>query len=75
MPDRIAVFLSTKPPPECARLIGEARQYITNDSLVNLIQGFDSHNHKKNMKFKNQLVAFSDIPGLKEEVDEWMNSI
>jgi hypothetical protein len=75
MPERIASFLATKPPAECARLIADARQYITNDSLVKLIQGFDTHNHKKNMKFKNQLLLFSDIPGLKEEVDEWMNSI
>ena len=75
MPDRIAVFLSTKPPSECARLIGDARKYITNDNLVNLIQGFDVNNHKKNMKFKNQLLMFSEIPGLREEVDEWMNSV
>lgn len=74
MPDRIALFLSTKPAPECARLIGNVRNYITNDNLVNLLQGFDVNNHKKNMKFKNQLLMFSDIPGLKEEVDEWMNS-
>jgi hypothetical protein len=75
MPERIATFLAMKPPSECARLIADAPQYITNISLVNLIQGFDSHNHKKNMKFKNQLLMFSDFPGLKEEVDEWMNSV
>lgn len=74
MPERIAVFLASKPPAECARLIADAGQYITNVSLVKLIQGFDTHNHKKNMKFKNQLMMFSEFPGLKEEVDEWMNS-
>lgn len=74
MPDRIAVFLSTKSPSECARLIGNAKEYIHDINLINLIEGFDLHNHKKNMKFKNQLLMFSDIPGLKEEVDEWMKS-
>jgi hypothetical protein len=74
MPERIAVFLSTKPAPECGRLLGNARQYITNDNLLNILQNFDVNNHKKNMKFKNQLLMFSDIPGLKEQVDEWMNS-
>jgi hypothetical protein len=74
MPERIATFLATKPPSECARLLGNARQYIHNDQLINLLQNFDVNNHKKNMKFKNQLLMFSDIPGLKEQVDEWMNS-
>ena len=74
MPERIAVFLATKPAPECARLLGNARQYITNDNLLNLLQNFDINNHKKNMKFKNQLLSFSNIPGIKEQVDQWMNS-
>jgi hypothetical protein len=74
MPERIALFLSTKPASECARLLANARHYIHNDQLLNLLQNFDVNNHKKNMKFKNQLLMFSDIPGLKEEVDEWMNS-
>jgi hypothetical protein len=74
MPERIAIFLSTKPAPECARLLGNAHLYIHNDQLINLLQNFDVNNHKKNMKYKNQLLMFSNIPGLKEEVDEWMNS-
>ena len=74
MPERIATFLATKPAPECARLLGNARQYITNDNLLNLLQNFDINNHKKNMKFKNQLLSFSNIPGIKEQVDQWMKS-
>ena len=74
MPERIATFLTTKPAPECARLLGNARQYITNDNLLNLLQNFDINNHKKNMKFKNQLLSFSNIPGIKEQVDQWMKS-
>jgi hypothetical protein len=74
MPDRIATFLYGKPPVECARLLGNARQYIHNDQLLNLMQNFDINNHKKNMKFKNQLLMFSNVPGLKEEVTSWMNS-
>ena len=74
MPDRIALFLSTKSAPECSRLIGNFPNYVRDDRLVNLVSGFDVNNHKKNMKFKNQLLSFSNIPGLKEKVDEWMNS-
>jgi hypothetical protein len=74
MPERIATFLATKPPSECARLLGNARQYIHNDQLINLLQNFDVNNHKKNMKFKNQLLSFSNIPGIKEQVDQWMKS-
>jgi hypothetical protein len=74
MPERIAVFLATKPSAECARLLGNARQYIHNDQLINLLQNFDVNNHKKNMKFKNQLLSFSNIPGIKEQVDQWMKS-
>lgn len=74
MPERIATFLATKPPAECARLIGNFPKYVHDDRLVNLVSGFDVNNYKKNMKFKNQLLMFSEIPGLKEQVDEWMNS-
>ena len=74
MPDRIAMFLSTKPPVECERLLANASHYIHNAELLQLLKGFSCFNHKKNMKFKNQLIMFSDIPGLSEEVDEWMSS-
>jgi hypothetical protein len=74
MPERIATFLATKPAPECARLIGNFPKYVRDDRLVNLVTGFDVNNHKKNMKFKNQLLSFSNIPGIKEQVDQWMKS-
>jgi len=74
MPDRIATFLQTKPPAECERLLMNAKDYIHNDELLRVLENFSCFNHKKNMKFKNQLLMFSEIPGLKEQVDEWMNS-
>jgi hypothetical protein len=74
MPERIAAFLATKPPAECERLLMNVATYIHNDELIRLLENFSCFNHKKNLKFKNQLLMFSDIPGLKEEVDEWMNS-
>jgi hypothetical protein len=74
MPERIATFLATKSAPECARLIGNFSKYVRDDRLVNLVTGFDVNNHKKNMKFKNQLLSFSNIPGIKEQVDQWMKS-
>jgi hypothetical protein len=74
MPERIATFLATKPSAECARLIGNFSKYVHDDRLVNLVTGFDVNNHKKNMKFKYQLLSFSNIPGIKEQVDQWMSS-
>jgi hypothetical protein len=74
MPDRIAMFLASKPPAECERLLMNAKDYIRNDELLRTLESFSCFNHKKNMKFKNQLLMFSEIPGLKEQVDEWMNS-
>jgi hypothetical protein len=74
MPERIATFLSTKSSAECARLIGNFSKYVRDDRLVNLVTSFDVNNHKKNMKFKNQLLSFSNIPGIKEQVDQWMSS-
>lgn len=74
MPERIATFLAMKPPAECERLLMNAKDYIRNDELLRLLEDFSCFNHKKNMKFKNQLFMLADIPGLKEQVDEWMNS-
>jgi hypothetical protein len=74
MPERIATFLAIKPAPECSRLIGTFPNYVRDDRLVNIVSGFDVNNHKKNMKFKNQLLSFSNIPGLKQQIDAWMNS-
>jgi hypothetical protein len=74
MPERIATFLASKPPAECERLLANARTYIHNAELLTLLENFSCFNHKKNLKFKNQLLMFADIPGLRDEVDEWMNS-
>lgn len=74
MPERIAAFLASKPPAECERLLANAHNYIHNAELLQLLENFSCFNHKKNMKFKNQLLMFSDIPDLREQVEEWMNS-
>ena len=73
MPDRIATFLATKTPDECALLLENAPMYIHNPDLLDLMRNFHTHNHKKNMKFKNQLLMFTTVPGLTEDVDAWMN--
>jgi len=74
MPDRIAAFLATKTPQECALLLENAPAYISNPELLALMRNFHTHNHKKNMKFKNQLLMLTAVPGLKEQVDAWMRS-
>ena len=75
MPERIAKFLAGHPSHECAKLLGTARNYIHNDQLLNLLQNFDINNHKKNARLTNQLMMFSNVPGLKAEVDAWMKSL
>ena len=74
MPERIAVFLATKPAPECARLLGNVRHYIHNDQLINLLQNFDVNNMNANVRLSSQFVSFEGIPGLHAQVTTWMNS-
>jgi hypothetical protein len=66
---------------EAARLIGSAPQYIKNDNLINIL---NQYNYNFNSKNKNdvqnnnrliqQINMFASIPGIKQQVSEWLNS-
>jgi hypothetical protein len=66
---------------EAARLIGSAPQYIKNDNLINIL---NQYNYNFNSKNKNdvqnnnrliqQINMFTSIPGIKQQVSEWLNS-
>ena len=66
---------------EAARLIGSAPQYIKNDNLINIL---NQYNYNFNSKNKNdvqnnnrliqQINIFASIPGIKQQVSEWLNS-
>jgi len=63
-------------PIERARLIGTARNFITNDGFINLLNNIDI-NDSKGSQIRNvciQMRAFISVPGLKEQVVEWLRS-
>jgi hypothetical protein len=73
--------LQRMPSSEAARLIGSAPQYIKNDNLINIL---NQYNYNFNSKNKNdvqnnnrliqQINMFSSVPGIKQQVSEWLNS-
>ena len=63
-------------PVERARLIGTARNFITDDGFINLLNNIDI-NDTKGSQIRNvaiQMRAFIGVPGLKEQVEEWLRS-
>ncbi len=69
------------PSSEAARLIGTAPQYIKNDNLINLLNQFNYNFNSKNKtdvqndnRLIQQINMFSSVPGLKQQVSEWLSS-
>ena len=66
---------------EAARLIGSAPQYIKNDNLINILNHYNYNFNSKNkndVQNNNRLIQqinmFASIPGIKQQVSEWLNS-
>jgi hypothetical protein len=62
---------------EQAQLATSVRNYVSNDGFVNLFASFDASSKNKqspsNIHFIcNQLRMYNGIPGLKEQVQEWL---
>ena len=74
MVSHIISVLRSKPVGEQVRLIGNARNYIDNDNLINLLQNYDYNSKKNDAALASQLSSFSGVPGLKEKVAAWLNS-
>ncbi len=69
------------PASDAARLIGNASQYIQNDNLINLLNQFNYNFNSKNKtdilndnRLIQQINMFSSVPGLKQQVSEWLSS-
>jgi hypothetical protein len=59
---------------EAASLIGRARQYIKNDDFVNLLNSYDLNNKSNDRMLILQFNSFASVPGLKAQVNEWLQS-
>ena len=59
---------------EAARLIGCARNFITNDGLINALNMYDLNNKTGDAMLTRTLLAYAGIPGLKEQVARWLRS-
>jgi hypothetical protein len=56
--------------PTRAAMIGSASKFITDTNLTNLLQNIDINNPKK---FNYSLfAAFNSVPGLRQQVDNWI---
>jgi hypothetical protein len=69
------------PASDATRLIGTAPQYIKNDNLINLLNQFNLNFNSKNKtdvqndnRLIQQINMFSSVPGLKQQVSEWLSS-
>ena len=66
--------LRKKPSFEAARLIGNARQYIQNDNLINLLNQYDFNNKKNDNILIKQLNMFIVIPDIRNQITLWLSS-
>jgi hypothetical protein len=66
--------LRQKPGYEAARLIGSAPQFIKDNNFINLLNQFDVNNKKNDNNLINQFNMFAGVPGLREQVKNWLAS-
>jgi hypothetical protein len=59
---------------EVSRLIGNARNYINNDSFINLLNQYDLNSNKNDRVLIQQFNMFLGVPGLNEQIDKWLSS-
>lgn len=76
-----STFLGLRP-SERARLLGSVRTFVAHDAFVNAVSGLNINDsdHKNSQKRDNiffvaaQLQAYNEVPGLAEQVKEWLRS-
>ncbi len=71
---RIVETLRSVGQAEAARLIGCARNFITNDGLINALNMYDLNNKANDGMLARTLQAYAGVPGLKEQVARWLSS-
>jgi hypothetical protein len=70
----IIQVLRSKSVADQARLLGNIRNYVKNDGLVNLLANFDLNDKKGDKMMNLQIQAFEGVPDLKEQVAVWLSS-
>lgn len=77
----IVQTLRSKPVHEAARLIGSAPHFITDANLLNLLNQYELNGNPKDAKSRQkdavltqQLNLFAGIPGLQQQVSQWLHS-
>jgi len=70
----IISFLRSQPAGVQARLLGSVGTYVKDTNLVNLLQNYDINSNKNDKLLASQLQSFSEVPGLREQVNSWLSS-
>jgi hypothetical protein len=66
--------IRAKPVAEQVRLLGSIRQYVKDDGFVNIMQNYDYNNKRGDVMIMAQLAAYTNVPGLREEIGAWLSS-
>ncbi len=66
--------LLRRPPAERARILGNVRKYVTNDSFINIMSNMDINNTAQIHRTCAQLSAFNSLKPLWDEVELWLGS-
>lgn len=66
--------LLRKSPAERARILGNVRRYVTNDSFLNVVANLDVNNQRQISLTCSQLAAFNSLKDLWDEVELWLRS-
>jgi hypothetical protein len=67
-------ILRAKPVSEQVRLLGSIRQYVKDDGFVNIMQNYDYNNKKGDSMLMAQLAAYTNVPGLRNQIGAWLDS-
>lgn len=66
--------LRSKPIADQVRLLGNLRNYVTNDAFVNFMANYDLNDRRGDPRMQIQIQAFEFTPGLKAQVVAWLSS-
>ena len=66
--------LRSKPIGEQVRLLGTLQNFVTNDNFVNFMANYDLNDKRGDARMQIQIQAFEGVPGLKQQVLDWLRS-
>ena len=74
MPLNIVQTLRSKSGAEASRLIGTMGNFITDTNLINTMNQYNLNDKKRDPSLILQVEAFTEITGLKRQVEAWLKS-